>query len=745
MSATHLISRLEALYTAGRHFDFLVNSYASLPAHPDDRPLAMLILRVLVELKLGGPARELFQARPVLRNAPDADRLEAMLERVAHGRRPWSVARVLFERNRAAMLACHQHLSDDLDALPSRLTGWQMHRTARGDHLLSKPTPDGPRHWGYLISASVEDERLVLPPRGQLGPTVVAGVRAGSLLDRVAGATENLFLQYSHPLYVVEPDWTRFAAWMHVADHTRLLSDPRVYWLLGDEAAAGLETLLLDEPRLSLPTSFVNQTGDKAAADPLQSRVETVAHDRDRRLQALTDALARRYAQRNHAYWARRYEKPGTVIGVTSRYTTMLQYSMRDAIAALQRAGWQTHLLIEGADHQQFTPIELCQAILEHDPDLIILIDHLRAENPYLPLNLPLLTWIQDPLANLLNPDAGRSIGPFDFICGYYKDRCTTQFDYPPEQFCSTVIPVCETVFHDRPLSPEDHQHYACDISFVSNASLPPHACLATELKNQPPQRHALVRTIHERVVRTVERGGFLSQYVGAPRLVGKTADQLGVDLDQSGAERLTNEFAYRLFDWARRQQSLQWVADWATATGRSFRLYGRGWQDHPTLSAHAAGVIQHGPPLRKANHASTLALQLIPSGYRHQRTFELLACGTLPLTRYCPTDFSGLSVSAFVQTRAAGGELDAASRFFPGLERVTFECPEQFGALANRLLTDHDYRAEILADLRAVVLDRCTYGAVMHQVIAFIQNRLAICAAGDHNHPVAATTRPAP
>lgn len=734
MNASDLTSQLSALYESGRTFDFLANGSRVLATSDRLAPVAVLMLQGLVRMQLGGPAQELFRTRPELCESNDAPQIREMLQRIPDGRRPWSVARVLFERNRDALIRRDASLTDLLDALPPRLADYQMHRTAGGDLLLSSCPNGGLRQWRYLISASDADEEMPLPPRGQLGPVAIIGVRVGTLLERITAATSRLILGYSHPIFVTETDLTRLAAWLHADDHTRYIGDPRIHWFFGDDAGDRLQSYLAPRKRVPLPTFFVNQTGDAQAGIPIQQKVEVVIADRAQRIAAAEAELKRRYADRDAAYWARRHESPGTVLAVTSRFTTMLQYSMRDAIAAMDRLGWRSQVMIEESNHEQFSALEFCEQILERDPDLLVLIDHLRYENTFLPANLPMLSWIQDPLANLLNPQAGASIGPFDFVCGYYKDRCTQEFGYPAQQFCSTVIPVCETVFHDAPLTAKDQRAYGCDVSFVSNASRSPQGCLADALEKCAPERHSLLRGIYQRVIEALERGEFVSQYVDAPRIVRESAHQLRIPLADEEVEQLTQLFAYRIFDWGRRQQSLEWVAGWAEKNDRVLRIYGRGWRNHPTLAAHAAGVIEHGEPLRKANRASRLALQLIPSGYRHQRTFELLACGTLPLTRYCPSDFLGLTVGDFIDRRDSGGELDDASRFFPGMERVVFNTAAEFESLAHHLLTDDDYRSEVLADLRDVVLERCTYGAVMEQVTQFIRDNLAHRATTGHN-----------
>mgnify|MGYP002063656876 CR=1 FL=1 len=52
----------------------------------------------------------------------------------------------------------------------------------------------------------------------------------------------------------------------------------------------------------------------------------------------------------------------------------MLQYSMRDALAALRRDGWKTDIIIEDKDHEQLSSIDVCRRVLEVDPVLVILI-----------------------------------------------------------------------------------------------------------------------------------------------------------------------------------------------------------------------------------------------------------------------------------------------------------------------------------------------------------------------------------
>jgi hypothetical protein len=214
-------------------------------------------------------------------------------------------------------------------------------------------------------------------------------------------------------------------------------------------------------------------------------------------------------------------------------------------------------------------------------------------------------------------------------------------------------------------------------------------------------------------------------QHDAGARLTREVAAARGLTLAEAATlNALADYYTYRMLDWGRRQETLTWAADWARRTGRTFKLYGRGWENHPDLADCAAGVIDHGEPLRRALCAAQLAFQLIPSGIRHQRTYEVLACGTLPLNRYCPRDFDWLSITEFVQRRAEG-TLGEGAVFFPGLERITFETREQFEAMAETYLGNPTTRAEVVREMRQVVIERCTFDGAMRQVIEKFQQNL--------------------
>ncbi len=727
MNLAELTEQLHRIHAAGRKFFFVEQAHRVLRQVPRAPKLASLTLETLVELGLGGPARELVQIRRDLSGAtPDLAGLESTIGSLPNGRVPWSERREVYECNLAALLGRRPHLRPLVDSLQESLAELNLYRTTQGDFQLSRRRRAGQlREWLLSLTDEGEGAATQLPPKEKLGPPVIVGVRVGALISRLHKDTHHWFLNYSHPLYIVEADFGRFAAWLHAADLSELLSEERVYVLIGPACAGDLRRLLTEEPDLPVPTTVVSQQTDRSLVEQITQTAESVLAERNKELADLLKEIETRYRDRDLAYWAKRVQRPGRVLGVTSRFTTMLQYSMRDSLEALEDCGYESHLIIEKKDHHQSSCAKTCREILEFDPDLLIFIDHLRYEYPYLPKNIPMLTWIQDPMDNLLCRRAGESIGPLDFVCGYYLDRCTKQFGYPADRFLPTHIPVSTRLFHDRELRAETMAEYGCDISFVSHASIPIERFYASALPTYAGSYRPMLERLYERAATLDESSEHGQPVAAAFDLVRSVAAEVGLALEESQVQFVAINFVYRLFDWGRRQETLEWVGDWAKRTGRVFKIYGRGWENHPTLSQFACGVIEHGEPLRRAYRASRLALQLIASGFRHQRSYELLAAGTLPLSRYCRADFAS----------------PRAVALYPRLERIVFRSREEFETLAEQFLANEPYRQEVLSELREVILRNYTYTAVIGEILNKWRNYFSSRLAG--SEPDAAAAAP--
>lgn len=697
--ATMQAGGVYALALAGRDHECLDLGYRLLQTREPDGDLIVLMIRAMVRLGLGGPARELLQFARQRGVDLDVDALRAMLVSLPIGRMPWSACAPRFEANISALLAVQPELRDALPELHDTPREWQLVQTHAGEALLSRSHPHAVRLWNPGILNHSITASVALPGATPGTPMLVVGVGVNALVQHVVDHTATPPGAAGVMLLIVETDPVRAAAWLHTMDIVRLVENGRVRAFLGSNALQLFATFLATHADVDLP---VNAVIPHWASAPGQDALRIVHSERARREEtyhAICTRLQARASARSSCDLADRLAKPGAVIlGFTSRFTTMLQYSTRDVGEALRECGYNFVLVSESDEQRTHSSLTIASAIEQHDPALVFMINHFRKERAGSMTGVPILTWIQDPTPLALNRSTGESIGPLDFVCGYYIEQCTGQFGYPASRFFSVCLPVSAHIFHDTPLSPDEAARYECDIMYVGHR----HADASTHLQQwrekSSRELHPLYDLLHERIARLVEDG---EPFNNPHALVTECAEKALLSLGPASIEPIASYFLVRLHDILYRAQTLRWIARWALRTGRTFRLYGKGWELDPVLAPFAQGPIAHGSSLRAAYRGARIVLQTLPAGFMHQRTFEGLASGSMVLARHSDTS--------------------SAAAHFPDVRRVIFSNEADLIEKCERYLADSELRARITNEMRAVVMRSFTYSAVMPQIIEFI------------------------
>jgi hypothetical protein len=289
-------------------------------------------------------------------------------------------------------------------------------------------------------------------------PLLVAGLDQGWLWD----ALYKLPCACSHapgmrfPLYLLASSIERLWVVLHYQNWNELLADTRVRIIAGPGAADDFQASLLSAPTLCIPRMAVT----------VEPQLWKEGQNLDALVQVVTAAHASRLAELQRRLAAEAVPGlPGgslRILGITSRYTTFLQHSMRDWLAAMETMGHQTRLLIEQADHETMPALVMAEQCLSFRPDLILVIDHYRAEMPGLPRHVPCVMWIQDRLPNIYNSAAGAQQEANDYVIGYGRQECARKWGYPPRRFMPTSIGVNEQRFAPRELTRAEIAQYAC-------------------------------------------------------------------------------------------------------------------------------------------------------------------------------------------------------------------------------------------------------------------------------------------
>ncbi len=766
--STHRDRLLEFL-RAGRFYEFLNGADPYLQVVPDDDYIRLMAVREYLSLGLVPPAKELLFVDPaVCVLPPQLVALREHTDALSAATIPWSLFQGTFDANLAALDARDAAFGAIRDSQTELQENFELLRDRHGVYQVRQRLSNGARQWlPYLGNHGRVDDARALPDAigtAMPGPYLFEGMGMGRFFERVYQATKDTFLGYSCALYVIEPEPAFLAVVLHLADWREILSDRRVMLFVGKEWQQRLLQAWESDPDLPLPCQAFTCGRSSVGAD---RAVHQAAEARSRAVRASYDELEQRYASRTIAFWAHRFEEalgnngpPLRILAAVSTHTTFLQHSMRDAKRALEALGHQCVVLTESTPYTTTSPRTFHRAIREMDPDLFFVLDHLRPEfESIIPSHLPILTWDQDQLPHVVTRANLQRIARHDFLVGCSKSHCLSH-GCDPRQILHARVPTCPAQFGGDDLTDEELARWTCDVSYVSHASQTPQAFHEQERKGfDHPQLSRLLDVMYERLPELLRRyrtvdGGVMSAVLGAAcRDVGIT--RLDADLE----ERLRSWYLWRLGDRIFRHEALEWVAEWARRSGQGFRIYGNGWQTHPTLSDFAAGPVSNGRELLCVYRASKINLQLMPAGFIHQRSLDGLAAGGFFLTRLCPHDLRGRTLRRLdrrirelgiqstadllasqdsamagllrdymgdwlgrmdhvkydlLQNIQLNAELLFPDEVFGDFSGIVFDISLEFEALADRFLSNESARRATATRMRQIVVDKFSYKAAM-------------------------------
>lgn len=628
-----------------------------------------------------------------------------------------------------------------------------------------------------LPPAAARQIALKLCPSGNCTlPVLVTGEDLGWLWNSLYQLPCHAPVAPGHrpPLFFLIRDMERLWVMLHLQEWPKLLADERVRLFIGSDAFDQFRSSLTQDVACPWPKSSVvvdqNLWPVGATIDGI---LQEAGGTLTRRFAALETQLAVQHAGQTAAALADLYGQSGrplNILGITSRYTTFLQYSMRDWLAAFERLGHRTRLVIESADHEMTGAVAFAEASAEFKPDLIVCIDHFRKELGGVPANVPVAMWVQDALPNMFCPAAGAAQGPRDYSLGFGRLRMVSEFGYPAERYMSAVVGLDESRFAPRELSAAERERFGGEVAFVSHASATAEDIVAEEIRRLgTPEAAKLLGGIFEQMRAIYAAGGAVTEPIAIRKIIEQTATDTQIDIPPSQMQPLLDLFLLRVNNALFRHESLLWVAE----MGVDLRIWGRGWESHPQLKRFARGIAENAAQLPTIYQANRINLQVTPHGAVHQRLVEGLAAGGFFLIRQVPGDFvepefreigqwcrqngittdEALRQAAPPQIRARIDRLAelqqqdpfAAGKFLEQIQAsredgyvrsaaavwaddynaVSFGTKDELQAKVKHYLANDSARRATAESMRQVVLDRFTYTATSRRLLRFIADDL--------------------
>lgn len=776
----HPAARLTALAEGGDSYAYLAAALPYLVEHPADDHTRLIASREFLRIGLFQPARSLLeQAHRSIQRDPEIARILQQLP-PAKSVDPWANCAARFEANLSALSGRAQVADLIRREWLAAKSSYDLQTDRQNIAQVLYQAENGPAAWLPSLAnhPRVAEDSPPPPDSAEImpGPYLFEGIGLGWYFARIWASTRNTFLGYCPALYVVEPDPAAFAVALHLHDWTELLADERVMLFLGDHGHDRFLDALQADDDLPCPR-YLFKLALHGPADPGVEKIwEQIVRIRGARARDDFAALQSRYRGRDARYWSRRFTEalegsgpPLRILATVSTHTTFLQYSMRDAARALRQLGHRIEVLTED---RPFTTVGLGayhRALRDFDPDLFFAIDHLRSSfRGVLPDNLPLLTWDQDGLRHIFTPENVAAMSPLDSVVGLPHVECTARFGGDRRQFLVAHIATCPEEFDAAALTDSELAPYRCDVSYVSHGSQTPEAFHQSERRSMAdgPGRILLDKLFELALDRIAANHPLKGHTLRG--ILSDAERSTGIHVqDAATREHLVSWYLWRLCDRMFRHQALEWAGRWAQSHGRTLRIYGNGWEKHPTLAPFAAGPAQNGRELLCIYRASTVNLQLMPAGFLHQRAFDGLAAGGFFLTRTTAADRRDRMIAplleaahrngvqtidhllnsgdesfirGFAEFRQSHGfrdedadlalhtllneaNWDYPAEIFEGFDEISFNDQVSFDKIADRFIDDAPLRRQRAESMRKIVLDRYSYAATMKRFLAYLSN----------------------
>jgi hypothetical protein len=373
----------------------------------------------------------------------------------------------------------------------------------------------------------------------------------------------------------------------------------------------------------------------------------------------------------------------------TTLYSDVVQHTANDLAEAFRGLGHTCVVLRERTAGQITHYQTLTARLLELRPDLVVLLNHTRAEAArFHPRHVPYVTWIQDELPSLKDPALIAALGPLDFSFGFSPSvqRLFQDLGHPNVG----LLPFAASsagIEDDFPGEVRD------EVVFPTHLSLP----------SDPTATPGLLAFLEQRYE---DRGGIAVAMSEVGPEVDAALKALGLEV----SERDRQEARFAGMMLARAMERIG-LADKLLDAEVPLALYGKGWDQLPRFAPHHRGPVAPGAPLRQVLRGHKVVLHVNRGCNVHPRLLEGFAAG-------------GFVVGKHEASDDAPG--DTRDQFVLGEELHLYRDDDELLALIARARSDEPWRRSVITAARARIRRSHTYESRATMIIAAVAAGLA-------------------
>ena len=396
------------------------------------------------------------------------------------------------------------------------------------------------------------------------------------------------------------------------------------------------------------------------------------------------------------------------ILFITSRFTTVLQYHTRDCKAAAEKMGLETELMIE-KDRllTGFNGTVQMRQISKFKPDIIFCIDHFRSERGYIPDEVVWITWIQDDLPHILNPETPLKFIERDFVMNHFITwNVIKNVGYPDSRTMDAPIVANGNLYKPYELTEEEKERYGADICMVC------HAADAEEYMSDILDRFqgSSFKMVIENLLNDYSR-----LVMGEGVILYKKED-IAEFIKEYFKEFYSRECPRQLLSFMTEEMMRfsqrifrQALADWLIEAGyENLKLWGNGWKKSPKYKKYAMGAAENGEVLSKILQSTKIVLVNNFNVTGAARDLESMLSGNFYMSIYVPPEADATDIRTV---------LKEGENFVMFYDKPDLLCKVEY------YLTHEDERKQMAMKGRQAALETMTYDSFMKKMLAYIKN----------------------
>lgn len=408
-----------------------------------------------------------------------------------------------------------------------------------------------------------------------------------------------------------------------------------------------------------------------------------------------------------------KHMKEGTpkILFLTSRFTTVLQYHVRDCKMAAERMGLSTELIIEKDSLcTGWTELLRVKKITEFKPDVIFLVDHFKFEDDELNdlENIICISWVQDPMENVMDKKTPGKLGSRDFVMNHYiSSKEFNNVGYSESCLIDAPVPANSFLYKPYQLEEKEREGYSCDICFVCHGSAV-ETCI-NRVFNNIPVLHDEIYAVYKGYQKYVYETGNIFYTKEAFKMYIEQAllHHYNIELVPNVLEYLTNDMQMWFNQVVFRQALVDWIID---AGFTNIKLWGNGWLAEEKYKKYAMGPAKNGETLSKIYQASKIVVGNNIMTTSAARAWESMLSGAFYLSNYIPEENDYVDIRKIIEV---------------GKDVIMFYNREDLIEKLHYYLEHEDERQEMIKRGREAALEKMTYDVLMKRVLKEVAERL--------------------